>query len=100
MPKTIKGESLALQHELLALIVTASHWSTNMHVPKQAVLRKIQKDRRGAFDKGLKKLVRLGLLARHPTKGETTFQLTKYGLYVSSLERKDGSRLFQDQAAT
>lgn len=66
---------------MLAL-ARVTNLSLNAHVPKHLFfLGYHSKDRRQA-KKALRRIVKLGLAAKHPTAGEMTYQLTKRGLIM------------------
>lgn len=66
--------------EVLYALVSATKGSLGAHVPAPAILCKFRKDRRGSAKRELRKIEKLGLAIRHPTRGEMTWRLTKDGL--------------------
>jgi hypothetical protein len=71
------------EQQLLMAVAHAVNFSLKGHVPKHAIMSKYRKDRRGSAANGLKLLNRAGLVAIHPTRGETTWQLTRNGLLLA-----------------
>lgn len=83
---------------VLAGVFLAARGDLNAHSPKPLIYSKMGV-KRGSLEeknipKGLKLLRRQGLIAEHPTSGETTYQLTKAGRErVLSEFKKNHSKL-------
>jgi len=65
---------------ILTAVARATNYSTNAHVPRQAIRARFRRSRRGKIRTKLRKLASRGFVACHPTRGGTTWQLTKSGL--------------------
>lgn len=66
-----------IERLVLAKICIATEGSKSAHVPEHTFIKKFQDVK--AARKALKKLVSGGYVARHPTAGEMTFQMTQNG---------------------
>ncbi len=66
-----------MERLVLAKICTATEGSKSAHVPEHTFIKRFQDVK--AARKALKKLVSGGYVARHPTAGEMTFQMTQAG---------------------
>lgn len=67
----------------LRALAEACNFSVNAHPPEEAILRRFRRhlwgDARGALDQ----LRRIGLCQRHPTGGNTTWNITIAGLTMA-----------------
>ena len=70
-----------LELAVLACICTATGGSKSAHVPEQYFMRKFQKQMKMA-NRSLHRLISLGYVAKHPTGGEMTYELTQRGFEV------------------
>ena len=66
----------------LQALGAACNYSLSAHVPIQAVRANFRYNIRGGVKKILKKLRAKGLCSKHPTGGDTTWQLTRNGLNI------------------
>jgi hypothetical protein len=82
--KLIVSETLKSRNEMHVLLALADAvgYTLDAHVPKHAIFSKFKKDKRGWVEKELKVLARRGFAGRHPTKGETTWNLSREGLRI------------------
>lgn len=63
--------------------------SIKCHVPIEAIQSKFKKHERHVPKKAISFLIKLGLIIKHPTKGNPTYQLTKIGKeYVERYMRR------------
>jgi len=69
-----------MEQAVLRALMYACDFSLGAHVPRQAVAIKLQPNLRGEVKKYLKKLRAKGYCNEHPTRGDTTWQLTQLGL--------------------
>lgn len=75
--------------DVLLALAKATNYTLNAHVPKHAVLSRYASKDRGDAKKALKEVVRMGLAAKHPTRKEMTYNLTRLGLIlIRELESK------------
>lgn len=70
------------QKAVLIELSILSGGSLKAHFPKQAILRHFRKDFRGYASEALKELIRKGLVAKHPTRGEMTYSLTPAAIQI------------------
>lgn len=68
----------AIQKALLVSLCTKTKGSKGAHLPKPAFMNKPQIKGRKA-DRALRELVALEYIAKHPTGGETTYELDERG---------------------
>jgi len=54
--------------------------STNAHIPLTSVQRHFPKHARGFCRKAIKKVIKKGLVNKHPTSGSLTYSLTPEGV--------------------
>lgn len=71
----------AIQKAILVGLCTKTKGSKEAHLPKPAFMNKPQTQGHKA-DKALRELVALGYIKKHPTGGETTYELNDRGLEV------------------
>lgn len=68
----------AVEREVILALYLKSG-SLHAHFPKEAFIKKIPPQLQKWASKGLDSLVRKGLVIKHPTSGDTTYQLSKDG---------------------
>ncbi|MHA1632122.1 MAG: hypothetical protein ACTSXC_04845 [Candidatus Freyarchaeota archaeon] len=68
-----------MERAVLTALAEAVGYSLHAHVPKKYILNKLPKHLRPDASKVLGKLRANGYIQIHPTKGETTYQLTRKG---------------------
>lgn len=73
----------AIQRTALNALADACNFSPNAHPPEEAILRKVQSHLRGDVRKALGQLRRMGLAQRHPTRGNTTWNITGLGIQLA-----------------
>jgi len=90
-PRTQVGMQLLTQEVLIALLL-ASRASKRAHVPTSAIVCRFARDKRGFAKRELRTIARSGLAFRHPTRGETTWQLTANGVQLGLQLHKQKNR--------
>lgn len=71
----------ALQKAILVGLCSKTGGSKEAHLPKPAFMNKPQTQGHKA-DKALRELIALGYIRKHPTGGETTYELNERGFEV------------------
>ena len=67
---------------VLMALGSATGFTINAHVPKNAVSSRLRRDERGNVGKCLKILARKGLATKHPTGRQMTWNLSRDGLII------------------
>lgn len=70
----------AIEKEVILVLYVKARGSLHAHFPKEAFIKKIPPQLQKWAIKGLDELVRKGLVIKHPTGGNTTYQLSKEGI--------------------
>ena len=81
-----------LQKAILVSLCSATKGSKGSHLPKPAFMKKIQLQGRKA-DRALRELITLGYMKKHPTRGETTYELDERGFMVCRVLRDQSKNL-------
>jgi hypothetical protein len=82
----------AIQKTILVSLCTKTKGSKGAHLPKPAFMNKPQLQGRKA-DRALRELVALLYIGRHPTGGETTYELNERGFEVCRKLREQRKNL-------
>lgn len=77
------------EKSVLLACCDANNFSLGSHVPKEAIMRKLQKLNPKYKKKAFNKLLSKGLIFKHPTKRQATYQLSKYGLNIGNNLKED-----------
>lgn len=70
---------------VLRAVADACNYSLSAHVPEPAILKRCDKSVIKDIGKSLKKLHSKGLVIRHPTRGNMTYQLSQDGLMLAQM---------------
>jgi hypothetical protein len=81
--RELRMEEVDSETRVLLALADATHFNLGIHVSKHAVFSRFRKDNRGNVEKKLKTLARRGLVVKHPTGGEMTWNLSREGLVLS-----------------
>lgn len=82
-----------LEIAVLVRICSATHGSKTAHVPAQYFMKKF-KNRMKMAKRSLHNLISLGYVAKHPTGGEMTYELTQHGL-LACMKIKEQTRVLK-----
>ena len=80
------------EKSVLLACCDANDFSLGSHVPKEAIMRKLQKLNPKYRRKAFKKLLTKGLISKHPTKRQTTYELSRNGLQIGNKLKEDFQR--------
>ena len=69
----------------LKILAEACNYSLYAHLPEQAILRKAPKNLQEDIKKSLHKLHKKGLSITHPTRGSTTYDISREGLRLARM---------------
>ena len=69
-----------MEQAVLKALAECCNYSLGAHIPIQYVQKKLLPNLKGEAKKGLKKLRAKGYCQEHPTGGNITWELTRFGL--------------------
>jgi len=72
-----------IQIATLRALAEACNFSPNAHPPEESIVRRFPTNLRGDASTALDQLRRLGLCRRHPTRGNTTWNINQEGLRLA-----------------
>jgi hypothetical protein len=74
-----------MEQATLQSLADACDYSLSAHVPAEAVMGNFKRHLRGDVRRSLKKLRAKGYCFEHPTRRNTTYQLTPFGLSTAKI---------------
>lgn len=78
-----ESELTSFQMAVLLALAEACNYSEHAHPPIQAIERRFKPHLRGDVKRNLKRLCSKGYASKHPTGGETTYNITSEGLRIA-----------------
>lgn len=79
----MSSELTPIQKTALVALADACGYSIHAHPPEGAILKKVRSHLRGDIRKALNQLHKMGLAHKHPTGGNTTWNITQEGLNLA-----------------
>jgi len=72
-----------IQKTALVALAHECEWSLSAHPPEESVIRNVPTHLRGDVRKALNQLRRIGLVQKHPTGRNVTWNITQAGLTLA-----------------